>query len=279
MNQPLGRILTTHSGSLPRPAEFLPLVLAQEAGEADDAEFAAGVRAAVQETVQREARRRRRRAQRRRDEQAQLRHLRQGPADRVRRRGVDPGGRGRGDGPRGFPRLRRADGPDDGPGRRSASPPATGRCRYVGQDAVQADIDNLKAAMEGVRPAGTFMSAASPGVIAVFSPNRYYSSQEEYLQALAEAMREEYEAIHQAGFVLQLDCPDLAMTAPGAGSLENFRRQMELQRRGAQPRAGQHPRRGLAHPHLLGQRRDAPDHRRRAQGHHRHHPEGQARRA
>ena len=72
------------------------------------------------------------------------------------------------------------------------------------------------------------MSAASPGVIAVFSPNRYYASQEEYLGALAEAMREEYEAIHRAGLVLQLDCPDLAMTAPGAGSLENFRRQMEL---------------------------------------------------
>jgi len=65
-------------------------------------------------------------------------------------------------------------------------------------------------------------------VIAVFSPNRYYRSQEEYLGALAGAMREEYEAIHQAGLVLQLDCPDLAMTAPGAGSLENFRAQMEL---------------------------------------------------
>ena len=65
-------------------------------------------------------------------------------------------------------------------------------------------------------------------MIAVFSPNRYYASQEEYLGALAEAMREEYEAIHRAGLILQLDCPDLAMTAPGAGSLENFRRQMEL---------------------------------------------------
>jgi 5-methyltetrahydropteroyltriglutamate--homocysteine methyltransferase len=72
------------------------------------------------------------------------------------------------------------------------------------------------------------MSSASPGVISVFSPNRYYGSQEEYLGALAEAMREEYEAIHRAGFILQLDCPDLAMTAPGAGSLENFRRQMEM---------------------------------------------------
>jgi 5-methyltetrahydropteroyltriglutamate--homocysteine methyltransferase len=93
---------------------------------------------------------------------------------------------------------------------------------------VRADIDNLKDAVEGVSPTETFMSAASPGVIAVFSPNRYYASQEEYLSAVAEAMREEYEAIHHAGFLLQLDCPDFAMTAPGAGSLENFRRQLEL---------------------------------------------------
>jgi 5-methyltetrahydropteroyltriglutamate--homocysteine methyltransferase len=103
-----------------------------------------------------------------------------------------------------------------------------GPVRYTGQDAVQTDIENLKAAAAGVQPAGTFMSSASPGVISVFSPNRYYASQEEYLGVLAEAMREEYEAIHRAGLILQIDCPDLAMTAPGAGSLENFRRQMEL---------------------------------------------------
>jgi 5-methyltetrahydropteroyltriglutamate--homocysteine methyltransferase len=89
-------------------------------------------------------------------------------------------------------------------------------------------LSGARRAPTGVRSAGVFMSAASPGVIAVFSPNRYYASQQEYLGALAEAMREEYEAIHRAGLVLQLDCPDLAMTAPGAGSLENFRRQMEL---------------------------------------------------
>jgi 5-methyltetrahydropteroyltriglutamate--homocysteine methyltransferase len=72
------------------------------------------------------------------------------------------------------------------------------------------------------------MSAASPGVISVFSPNRYYPSEEEYLGAISDAMREEYEAIHRAGFVLQLDCPDFAMTAPGAGSLDNFRKQLEM---------------------------------------------------
>ena len=90
-----------------------------------------------------------------------------------------------------------------------------GPVRYVGHATVQSDIDTLKAATEGVPAAGVFMSAASPGVISVFSPNRYYASQEEYLGALAEAMREEYEAIHHAGLVLQVDCPDLATTAPG----------------------------------------------------------------
>jgi 5-methyltetrahydropteroyltriglutamate--homocysteine methyltransferase len=103
-----------------------------------------------------------------------------------------------------------------------------GPISYVGQDAVQADIANLQAAVAGEAPAGSFMSAASPGLIAAFSPNRYYPSEEDYLAAVAEAMREEYEAIHNAGLVLQLDCPDFAMTALGAGSIQNFRRQLDM---------------------------------------------------
>jgi 5-methyltetrahydropteroyltriglutamate--homocysteine methyltransferase len=102
-----------------------------------------------------------------------------------------------------------------------------GPVAYVGQEAVKTDIANLKAAVQGVPTAGTFMSAASPGVISTFSPNRYYGSEEEYLEVVANAMREEYEAIHEAGFLLQLDCPDFAMTAPGAGSLANFRVALE----------------------------------------------------
>jgi 5-methyltetrahydropteroyltriglutamate--homocysteine methyltransferase len=103
-----------------------------------------------------------------------------------------------------------------------------GPVSFIGHDAVRADIDNLKAAADGISPAGMFMSAASPGVISVFSPNRYYASHEQYLGAIADAMREEYEAIHHAGLLLQLDCPDLAMTAPGADSLESFRSEIEL---------------------------------------------------
>lgn len=73
------------------------------------------------------------------------------------------------------------------------------------------DIANLQAAVDEHQPTGAFMNAASPGVIALFQPNEYYPDHETYLHALAEAMRHEYEAIVDAGFVLQLDSPDLGL--------------------------------------------------------------------
>lgn len=76
---------------------------------------------------------------------------------------------------------------------------------------LEKDIANLKAALAAHGVAEGFMNAASPGVIAVFQPNRHYRSQEDYLGALAEAMRTEYRAIVDAGLVLQIDAPDLAM--------------------------------------------------------------------
>ncbi len=79
-------------------------------------------------------------------------------------------------------------------------------------DAVHKDIDNLRAATAGADQADVFLSAASPGVIATFLPNQYYATQEEYLYALADAMKPEYDAIAASGIVLQIDCPDLAMT-------------------------------------------------------------------
>jgi 5-methyltetrahydropteroyltriglutamate--homocysteine methyltransferase len=224
-----GRILTTHSGSLPRPAGFLPLVLAREAGQpVDDARFDTEARAAVRETVQRQA-------------NAGVDVVSDGEMSKpsyatyVKDRLTGFGGEASVEEIVGSV-MGMAEFPDFAAKMAqlmASMPPmkvvsCDGPVRYVGQSAVQSDIGNLKAATEGVRSAAAFMSAASPGVIAVFSPNRYYASREEYLGALAAAMREEYEAIHRAGLVLQLDCPDLAMTAPGAGSLENFRRQMEL---------------------------------------------------
>jgi 5-methyltetrahydropteroyltriglutamate--homocysteine methyltransferase len=74
-----------------------------------------------------------------------------------------------------------------------------------------ADLAHMAAAMGKHRPAGGFMNAASPGVIALFQPNDHYPTQDAYLEALAEAMRPEYEAIVDAGLILQLDSPDLGL--------------------------------------------------------------------
>ncbi|MDH3510810.1 MAG: cobalamin-independent methionine synthase II family protein [Gammaproteobacteria bacterium] len=76
---------------------------------------------------------------------------------------------------------------------------------------LQADLARFRAAVELRQPPGAFMNAASPGVIAMFQKNEYYPDDETYIEAVAMAMRHEFEAIVDAGFVLQIDCPDLAM--------------------------------------------------------------------
>ena len=76
---------------------------------------------------------------------------------------------------------------------------------------LQEDLDNFSTAVKQHKPVEGFMNAASPGVIALFQPNHHYASHEAYLEALAEAMRFEYEAIVEAGFILQLDSPDLGL--------------------------------------------------------------------
>jgi 5-methyltetrahydropteroyltriglutamate--homocysteine methyltransferase len=81
----------------------------------------------------------------------------------------------------------------------------------IEREALAKDIANLRAAVTAHAPVEAFMNAASPGVVAAFQPNEYYPSHEAYVEAIAAAMREEYEAIAAAGLVLQIDCPDLAM--------------------------------------------------------------------
>src|SRR5690606_39209650 len=98
-----------------------------------------------------------------------------------------------------------------------------GPIEVVDRTALEKDLENLRAAVERHRPAEVFMNAASPGVISAFQQNRFYPSHEAYVEAIAAAMREEYEAIVAAGFLLQLDCPDLAAArrthaGPRAGS-------------------------------------------------------------
>ena len=90
-------------------------------------------------------------------------------------------------------------------------PVCTGPITVKNDAPLDTDLAHLSAAVTAHSPTDAFMSAASPGVIGVFQPNRYYPSRSAYLYALADAMQQEYEAIHAAGFVVQVDCPDLAM--------------------------------------------------------------------
>lgn len=228
MQRSTDRILTTHAGSLPRPEVLLPLLLAQEAGDpVDPAQLQAEVRSAVADTVRRQL-------------DAGVDLVNDGEVSKpsyatyVKDRLSGFGGEGSIQEIAAqvmaldeFPDFAEVAAVTMGAAAKVRFTTCDGPVAYEGQAAVQADIDNLKAVTEGTDAETTFMSAASPGVISVFSPNRYYANEEEYLEAVANAMREEYEAIHRAGFLLQLDCPDFAMTAPGAGSLENFRKQME----------------------------------------------------
>jgi len=109
----------------------------------------------------------------------------------------------------------------------TATPACEGPVAYTGTERVAADIANLQAAA-GDRP--TFMTAASPGVIELWMPNAFYPGTEEYVFAVADAMKTEYDAIHAAGVTIQLDCPDI----PGVWNnnpditLEEFRSQVAM---------------------------------------------------
>lgn len=97
---------------------------------------------------------------------------------------------------------------------------------------MEADIRRMRAAVDKHGPNGAFLTAASPGLIAIYHPNRHYPSHMAYLQALGQAMKEEYRAIIDAGFDLQIDCPDLAMgrhTIFKTASDAQFLRQAEIQ--------------------------------------------------
>lgn len=219
------RILTTHTGSLPRPDDLVPLLYDQAAGkEIDSADFAARVRAAVADVVQKQV-------------DAGLDVINDGEAGKVgystyvatRLTGFEGHGEALRRGPSDlweFPSYAQRRNRPSIP-----APACTGPITYRGLDAVRADMENLAAATRGVPVAEVFMTAASPGVISLFLENRYYPSHEAYVMAIADAMKTEYDAIHQAGFLLQLDCPDLAMGRhiqfPDA-SLDEFKRNAEL---------------------------------------------------
>src|SRR5439155_1171910 len=109
-----------------------------------------------------------------------------------------------------FPGMARRVFGDPGRARRK-TPACTGPVALRDPEAARADVANLQAVFPQVRAREGFLTAASPGVISLFFHNDHYPSHEAYLFAIAEAMKHEYEAVAGAGFVLQVDCPDLAM--------------------------------------------------------------------
>ena len=197
------RILTTHTGSLPRPDDLTATLEALDSGRMPNpGAFEARVRGAVADIVHQQL-------------EAGVDIVNDGEQGKV---GYSTYVRHRltgFDGQAAVPiRADWADFPkaaSRGERRSTVMRPAcNGPIAWKDRTALEKDIANFKAALEQAKPADAFMSAASPGVIDMFMPNRYYPSTEEYLFALADAMKTEYDAIHRAGLVLQLDCPDLA---------------------------------------------------------------------
>ena len=203
-----GRILTTHVGSLPRPQDVVDLVFAIDDGkEVDPQEYDRVVGQAVIDRVRHQV-----------DSGVDLvsdgEMSKIGYATYIRHR---LSGFELGDVPRATPadldaypsfrdRLAAA-----GKTAKYKRPICRGPIRYENRQPLEQDLAHLRAAVDEVGPSGAFMNAPSPGIIALFQPNEHYATLDEYLDALADAMKTEYEAIVEAGFQLQLDAPDLAM--------------------------------------------------------------------
>jgi 5-methyltetrahydropteroyltriglutamate--homocysteine methyltransferase len=208
------RILTTHAGSLPRPDDLLAMMRSRLRGEAvDEAAYNARVRSAVGEIVKKQA-------------DLGIDTVSDGEmskpsfltyvTDRLAGFELDT------EAPRGSPFAKSREFqafPEfyEWLGRAMPSPAVgvkriacTGPVSYKGQALVKTDIDNLKAALKGADVADAFIPAISPSSIEDWQRNKYYKSTEEYLYAIADAMREEYKAIVDAGLLLQIDDPMLA---------------------------------------------------------------------
>jgi 5-methyltetrahydropteroyltriglutamate--homocysteine methyltransferase len=224
MHASVDRVLTTHTGSLPRPPDLIDLLRAQDQGtlpEPDQAVLRERVQEAVAEVV-------RRQVETGLDLVGDGEMGKVGYATYVKDRLTGFGGEGRGsraadllEFPEYAKRLRG--------GARAATPACIGPVAYRDPDAARRDLANLRAGLEaaGRDPATAFVTAASPGVISLWLENRHYPTHEAYLAALAEAMKVEYDLIHQAGFVLQVDCPDLAAgrhTQFADADLDEFKR-------------------------------------------------------
>lgn len=202
------KILTSHVGSLPRTQEVVDFIFAREHGQDfGQSAFDACMTKAVSETVRKQV-------------AAGVDIVSDGETSKIsyatyvkdRYTGFD------GDSPRNAPAdlkqfpsfLKRL--ADDGGTPQYARPMCVGEVKSKGQGELEKDIANLKAGMAEHGFDRGFMNAASPGVISLFLQNDHYGSREEYLAALADAMKQEYETIVASGLDLQLDCPDLALS-------------------------------------------------------------------
>jgi 5-methyltetrahydropteroyltriglutamate--homocysteine methyltransferase len=215
MKRSTDRILTTHVGSLPRPDDLRAMILKKQQGEAvDDGAFAARVKTAVGEIV-------------RRQETAGIDIVADGEMGRIgfipyvneRLAGIEPS---RGPAPanywnesreyRAFPEFYAWSAQMPGTAGQTGRTRwvCTGPISYKGMAALQQDIATLKEALAGVRHEEAFMPAVSPSNLANWNRNEHYNTEEEYLYALADALREEYRAIIDAGLILQVDDPLLA---------------------------------------------------------------------
>ncbi|QEE36448.1 cobalamin-independent methionine synthase II family protein [Octadecabacter sp. SW4] len=204
----MSRILTTHVGSLPRTQDVVDFIFARENGkDYSQADFDACMTAAVSETLRKQV-------------AAGVDIVSDGETSKIsyatyvkdRYTGFD------GDSPRNAPAdlkkfpsfLKRLS--DEGGSPQYARPMCVGAVKSKGQGELEKDIANLKAGMAEHGAKRGFMNAASPGVISLFLQNDFYTTRDEYLAALADAMKAEYETIVAAGLDLQLDCPDLALS-------------------------------------------------------------------
>jgi len=213
MMRSAGRVLTTHAGSLPRPADLLKLIQAKERGDSYDRDaYAARVRSAVGGIVAKQV-------------QLGLDVIDDGemgkpgfiPYINERLAGFEPD-RARSGSPfagsrefKAFPEFY------EWFGRTLPSPAAslphmvcTGPISYKGHAQVRTDIENLKAALAGSGAEEAFLPAISPTSVEDWQRNRYYRTSEEYLYAIADAMHEEYKAIADSGLILQIDDPHIA---------------------------------------------------------------------
>jgi 5-methyltetrahydropteroyltriglutamate--homocysteine methyltransferase len=201
------RFLTTHTGSLPRPDDLVRIMFAKEEGiPVDGAALRARIAMAVADIVKQQ-------------ETAGIDIVNDGEMSKpsyatyIKDRLDGFGGESH---PLTyqdlveFPELARRVFGDPGRSRRK-TPGCNGPIAVRDTGAAETDAVNLTAALDSVQAEEGFLTAASPGLVSLFFHNGHYPNHEAYLHAIAEAMRQEYETVVRAGFVLQIDCPDLAM--------------------------------------------------------------------